>query len=317
MIVERLSDLINSAHCRMAQRRALLSSIGNMPEACASREVQTRPTWSPHIAFQAVSCFHMTLTPSPGLPSGHEPQAAQFCPRCARPRTGELRFCGSCQFDFGQSDTAPVMSPLPKTTAYEASALPLPTTAETPKRGNRKRWIVAGAVVLLLAAAAASGSKSPNTAVAPLATTGAGPVAGDAAATPVALSTAGPIAGDGAVRWAAFISWVSSDFTALSEDMNAVTERATAGDVAGAMTTAKILERTSRSMLEYMDSHPAAACYQSVYRGLHDALVAYREAGTAGAGADFTEAADAMTRGTESLNAATASTTAANLACTT
>lgn len=48
--------------------------------------------------------------------------AASFCPRCAAPRTGTLRYCANCAYDFGGEATAGQ----PKATPPAAQTPPVP-----------------------------------------------------------------------------------------------------------------------------------------------------------------------------------------------
>jgi len=66
---------------------------------------------------------------------------SEFCPRCGQARSGELRFCRGCKFDFGA--TAPAAQ------------------AVTPRRLTRPRVVSAGVVVAFLALAS-MGSPSPD-----------------------------------------------------------------------------------------------------------------------------------------------------------
>lgn len=56
-----------------------------------------------------------------------------FCPRCARPREGELRFCRSCSFDF-EDTNAPQRDELP--IAKDWGNAGVPGAVDCPNRGH-------------------------------------------------------------------------------------------------------------------------------------------------------------------------------------
>ena len=122
-----------------------------------------------------------------------------------------------------------------------------------------------------------------------------------------------PAAVSDAERWGIFKAWAVGELQTITVDFSATAERAGAGDIAGTMEAAGGMETTARRLLGYLATHPAASCYSGVQADLHDALVSFAAAGSAGSSGDFDIASSgmeramtAMSRGTDGIQSAAA-----------
>jgi hypothetical protein len=103
----------------------------------------------------------------------------EFCPQCGNARTGQFRFCRTCQFDFDTlgAAPAPVIPSAPPSAPPAAGQVPLaaPIDMGTPpavlssQRGLRRIWLALGVVIFVAVIAAAavvalagSGSLTPH-----------------------------------------------------------------------------------------------------------------------------------------------------------
>jgi hypothetical protein len=206
------------------------------------------------------------------------------------------------------------------TVGYSRSTTPLTTpnwrampsaTAPIPKRKRSRKFKIAAAIVVVFVGLAAIGSVLPDRSAAPSRADPATVDQGNAAVP----EQADPAVASDSNRWTEFATWSAGELQAITVDQEAISAAADRSDVAGAMQAASNMEGTATRLLAYLANHPAAGCYSTVHSDITRALVAFREAGSAGSLGDFETATAELSRGTVLVETASTNIAAANAAC--
>ena len=166
------------------------------------------------------------------------------------------------------------------------------------KKGHGKLWTAVAAVIVVFVGLAALGAATKP------------------AISPPTANPPNQIVASDAARWAEFGAWVTGDMQSIVSDSTAISDAANSSDVAGTMAVAGRLRATATRLIAYLDGHPAAPCYATVYGNVRRAMEGYVAAGTAASSGDFTTGATEMDQASGLIGTATDNLPAANTACT-